>query len=333
MKNYYQILGVAQDSDQKAIRKAWLKKAKLHHPDHNPDDPTAEELFKDAQEAYRILSDPFLRNRYDLGGFASLVSDPASHKEISNYFYAHTFLTSIKQYEELAVIFTYTGQGRVFKKPTFDNFFITGSPYVSHRMVYHDNHMLKETTFTYLVCPLKLGVFEISKGSIRINAHKFTSEPILITVTSNVCHFTSHEGSDGKPLKLTLHLTFQKETEPQQFSEHKKNHVVLIPRSRSAFIFHSIGMTMKIVFMIWGGIMLSYYLQIPFLLGCVSGGLLGGLNCMIMYRLAGVRSKYFHARKYGTVQSYLDKGYRLGESSGVPMVDGNFFYNLNKLIF
>lgn len=68
MKNYYKILGVDPKADHASLRRAWLLKAHELHPDHNPDDPASEELFREALEAWRVLSDPFLRSRYDEGG-------------------------------------------------------------------------------------------------------------------------------------------------------------------------------------------------------------------------------------------------------------------------
>lgn len=64
-KDYYEILGVAENASQEEIKKAYRKLAKEHHPDANPDDPAAERKFKDISEAYRVLSDPEQRQKYD----------------------------------------------------------------------------------------------------------------------------------------------------------------------------------------------------------------------------------------------------------------------------
>ncbi len=64
-KDYYQILGVAPDADQAAIKKAYRKLARQHHPDVNPGDKSAEEKFKDINEAYQALSNPEQRRKYD----------------------------------------------------------------------------------------------------------------------------------------------------------------------------------------------------------------------------------------------------------------------------
>ncbi len=67
-KDYYEILGVPRDADLKTIKKAYRKLALKYHPDRNPDNPQAEEKFKEITEAYAVLSDPEKRHRYDTYG-------------------------------------------------------------------------------------------------------------------------------------------------------------------------------------------------------------------------------------------------------------------------
>jgi curved DNA-binding protein len=69
-KDYYQILGVPRDADEKAIKRAYRKLARQYHPDHNPGDSSAETRFKEATEAYEVLSDPDKRSKYDRFGQA-----------------------------------------------------------------------------------------------------------------------------------------------------------------------------------------------------------------------------------------------------------------------
>ena len=64
-KDYYKILGVAKTADLKAIKQAYRRLARKHHPDQNPGNPAAIERFKEATEAYEVLSDPEKRRRYD----------------------------------------------------------------------------------------------------------------------------------------------------------------------------------------------------------------------------------------------------------------------------
>ncbi|HEX8350988.1 MAG TPA: molecular chaperone DnaJ [Hymenobacter sp.] len=67
-RDYYEVLGVAKTAPAEEIKKAYRKVAIKFHPDKNPDDPTAEEKFKEAAEAYEVLSDNDKRARYDRFG-------------------------------------------------------------------------------------------------------------------------------------------------------------------------------------------------------------------------------------------------------------------------
>jgi molecular chaperone DnaJ len=67
-QDYYEILGVSKNATEAEIKKAYRKKAIEYHPDKNPGDPKAEEMFKKAAEAYEVLSNPEKRSRYDQYG-------------------------------------------------------------------------------------------------------------------------------------------------------------------------------------------------------------------------------------------------------------------------
>ena len=70
-KDYYEVLGINRDASEDEIKKAYRKLAMKHHPDRNPDNPKAEEHFKEAKEAYETLSDGQKRAAYDQYGHAA----------------------------------------------------------------------------------------------------------------------------------------------------------------------------------------------------------------------------------------------------------------------
>lgn len=77
-RDYYDILGVAKNADETAVKKAYRKLAKKYHPDTNPGNAEAEKKFKEVTEAYNVLSDPEKRKLYDQFGHAGLEGDPSA---------------------------------------------------------------------------------------------------------------------------------------------------------------------------------------------------------------------------------------------------------------
>jgi molecular chaperone DnaJ len=71
-RDYYEVLGVEKGADEAAIKKAYRKMAMQYHPDRNPGNKEAEEKFKEANEAYEVLSDPSKKARYDQFGHAGV---------------------------------------------------------------------------------------------------------------------------------------------------------------------------------------------------------------------------------------------------------------------
>jgi len=71
-RDYYEVLGVSRDADTAALKKAYRRTAMKHHPDRNPGDKAAEAKFKEASEAFEILSDQQKRSRYDQFGHAGV---------------------------------------------------------------------------------------------------------------------------------------------------------------------------------------------------------------------------------------------------------------------
>jgi molecular chaperone DnaJ len=94
-RDYYETLGVSRDAENGTLKSAYRKLALQYHPDRNPNDPQAAERFKEASEAYAVLSDPEKRARYDQFGHAGVGAssgaggfgfDPSAFGDLSDLF-------------------------------------------------------------------------------------------------------------------------------------------------------------------------------------------------------------------------------------------------------
>ena len=119
-KDYYGILGVDRSASAEQIKRAYRKLAKEYHPDRNPDDPSAEQKFKEVQQAYSILSDPQKRAEYDRFGDAAVGqwrTDPRGQRV---YQWGSGSAIDMGDLEDLLSAFGGGGGGRA---SIFDQFF------------------------------------------------------------------------------------------------------------------------------------------------------------------------------------------------------------------
>lgn len=84
-RDYYEVLGVERSADADALKKAYRALALQYHPDRNPDDPAAEEKFKEASEAYAVLSDPDKRRAYDRFGFEGVGAGQPGFENMADF--------------------------------------------------------------------------------------------------------------------------------------------------------------------------------------------------------------------------------------------------------
>lgn len=91
IKDYYKILGISKDATQDEIKKAFRKLARKYHPDLNPGDKSAEQKFKEINEAYEVLSDPKKREQYDRFGTSPFGDTSSFYENFRTYDFGETF--------------------------------------------------------------------------------------------------------------------------------------------------------------------------------------------------------------------------------------------------
>lgn len=311
----YALLGVDPQSDAATIRRAWLELAHRHHPDHNPGNAGSHDLFIAIKEAYSVLSDPESRRKYDLRQHAFGLLEKAQP-----YLKVYTESTRLGVFQEVRLHFTYLGNGTAFVKPSIPGFQLASKPYVAHNLVKSQSENLKETTLTYVLVPQRIGRLEISAASIMISGKRYTTSPISISVEPSMCFFSDRQVATSSAVKFEVFRILPAKQGRFPLGETKVNHMVWIPRGRTASLFHQLGTTLKWVCTLFIGFWLQSQFQIPFLIGSVLGNLIGGLNVRVMYHLVSVKPKWETCRKYARQQGYLGSGFQEGEGFLWPLV-------------
>ena len=305
MKTHYDILGVDNSASVTEIKRAYRQLAKRYHPDMNPNNANAQELFLQVQAAYEILSDTNKRYAYDkqLSGDYFHTSSPA----FDHYFVVSASKTHVKLNDEVFITFTYSGEGRIFRQPDFRGFHVIGKPFIHHGTSVRNGMTMKETSLTFTLAPIQKGLLQIKPAAIKIFNKQFSTSPIGLFIDDNVCHFSSNKKADGTP--LIVPLIFEENAQGHLFTNavyHR--HDVLIPRSKSATHFHWLGKLVKIITAAWI-VMLGLKYGYNFWPSLLVGLCMGGVNTQLMYKLAGIKSQFRQVRKFPLLQYYFSKGY------------------------
>ena len=115
-RDYYDVLGVQKNSSPEQIKAAYRKLAVKHHPDKNPDDKSSEEKFKEAGEAYHVLSDKERKQNYDNFGHAAFENGAGGRGGFGNFDFSNHFSDI---FEDFFSDFGGGGRGRRSRKSNF----------------------------------------------------------------------------------------------------------------------------------------------------------------------------------------------------------------------
>lgn len=322
----YDILKISPDATADEIKRAYRKLALIYHPDILSHNDESTRLFLEIKDAYETLADPVRRNAYDR---KSPLIDPP--EDFIHSFTITSDQTEVVCFSELRISFRYTGDGRFFRKPDFKDFFVTGIPFVSFRKVVSGGIEIKETTLTYIVCPLTADLLVIGKASIRIDNKTYFTDELKIRVRDNMCFYCKDHKADGKPYRYPLYYKASSGGEKIRLMR-TLSHTVLVPRSYYAMIYHRIGKWLKIVMMIWG-IVLCMIIRVHPLIGAIGGLLFGGIMARLLYLIARVKPVFLYSATYPLISEYTLKGYQSGTDPGSRLLQGKWFYYLERLLF
>ncbi|MBK8846997.1 MAG: DnaJ domain-containing protein [Bacteroidetes bacterium] len=318
MPDYYQILGVNSTATTSDVKKAYRKLAMQYHPDRNPANTEAYSRFLLIQTAYETLSDPELRAMYDSNLLHGYFYDPLL--PVTYYFDISTDKNIMRADEELIVTFEYTGEGRVFRRPDFKGFKIASKPYVNHDFIFKDGIEQRRTRLSYVLAPYAKGIVHIGKASIKIFNKAYETGSVSVMVEETPCFFTRTAKADGPP--VCVPLLFETVAHGTLYSSTIYNrHDIYIPRSKAAQQFHRLGLALKLLIGL-SVLIIGLKASFGFWFSLSAGICIGGLNCNLLYLLAGIKSRFYASHYYPMVRSYCEGGYYPGKN-----YVNSYFYN------
>lgn len=177
-RDYYEVLGVNKKADSQEIKKAYRKLAKKYHPDTNPGDTKAEQLFKEVTEAYNVLSDEEKRKLYDRFGHAAFEGDMGRNQEDFDSFQGGHFYGGDPgkgNYRE----YYYSSRGNSPFGDMFEEFFSGNGRSHSYRSGMHfgfdedaDQDLISEITVSFreaaLGCEKVISFYDKSKRNLSV---------------------------------------------------------------------------------------------------------------------------------------------------------------------
>lgn len=327
-QDHYRLLGVMPDAPQEEIRRAYHRLAKQHHPDRNPGDASAAERFRAVHEAYQVLSDPHKRAAFDLQRMGREASEALLTKA---YLDVEISKVSLHRNEELELQFTFPAEGRAFRKPRLHGWEICSGPGVSHRFREVDGVLVRETVLRYTLSPLRTGRLLIPPAHLQYARQPCVSGALVVEVSEGDCYF-----SEGRPAgidPLRYRLTREQVTVTARFRKTVAvQRCVLVPRSDYAAWYHRVARSIKVV-MSLTGIAWAAFAGWPLVMGFLSGVVVGGVQVVLMYRMAGVRSRGVRGPGFSTLVKYQQEGYRFENTAVFSEKTGKAIRWLNALLW
>lgn len=327
-QDYYRLLGLTPDASSEDIRRAYHRLAKQHHPDRNPGDSSAAERFRAVHEAYQVLSDPHKRAAFDLQRMGREASEALLAKA---YLDVEISKIRLRRNEELDLQYAFPAEGRAFRKPRLHGWEICSGPGVSHRFRQIEGMLVRETVLRYTLSPLTTGRLSIPPAHLQYARQPCVSAALSIEVDECDCFFSVGRPAGLNPLRYNL--TREQVTVTARFRKTVAiQRCVLVPRSDYAAWYHRVGRSIKVV-MALTGIAWAAVSGWSLAVGFLSGTLLGGLQVVLMYRMAGVRSKGVHGPGFSTVIKYQQEGYRFENTAVFSEKTEKAIRRLNALLW
>eukprot|EP00547_Thalassionema_nitzschioides_P005088 CAMPEP_0194208674 /NCGR_PEP_ID=MMETSP0156-20130528/7063_1 /TAXON_ID=33649 /ORGANISM="Thalassionema nitzschioides, Strain L26-B" /LENGTH=441 /DNA_ID=CAMNT_0038935689 /DNA_START=103 /DNA_END=1428 /DNA_ORIENTATION=+ len=201
-RDFYEVLGVARGADKGGIKKAYFKLAKQHHPDTNKDDEGAAERFKEATEAYEVLSDDKQRQLYDQFGHAGVDPNSGFQQEGGNPFGG--FGSQGFNFNDGSFHFSGSGGDQIDPDELFDHFFGGGrrrprGPQRGADLQMHTNVSFKEAVFgASKDLHLRYQVRNPSTGQVEVKERDVTVK-IPTGIDSGMNLRLGGQGAEGDP--------------------------------------------------------------------------------------------------------------------------------------